>query len=99
VTSYEGNGAATKLLQEMATQFNQDAALVMRAWAGDDPVQELTFDQPLKLGQMDDLSATMAKYGFGGWAWFKHQGKTTLRLVCRIGPRTRSRPGTISCTR
>jgi len=81
VTSYEGNGAALALLKEIGTKYNQDAVLIMHPGEGNEPVDELAFDTPLGVTSQSELNGVMAKYGFGGWSWFKEGGKTTLRLA------------------
>lgn len=81
--SYIGNGEAIRLLARAGKAWNQDAVLVLRRpKAGETPdaAVELFFD---KAGSeiRKQVSQQLGDLGFAGWTWFKHRGKTVLRLV------------------
>lgn len=83
--SYIGNGQARKLLAEVGKAWNQDAVLVLRTpKRGEtaDPAFEFLFDRAVEMDERRDLAPLMAKMGFGGWTWYKRNGKTVLRLAC-----------------
>ena len=40
-----------------------------------------SFDRAIPLSFRRRLAPLMAKAGFGGWAWVKKNGRTTLRII------------------
>jgi hypothetical protein len=83
VTSYRGNGEATKLLAATGKRFNQDAVLVLKGAtaANRHPVAEWTFARPVTAARRDAIGLKLAAHGLTGWTWYKAGGKQALRAV------------------
>lgn len=78
--SYDGNGAAKKLMAKVGKTWNQDGVLLIQKTGGPgDSMWEMTFDHvPLKTRRA--LAPALSKH-LTGWTWFKRDGKTVLRSV------------------
>lgn len=85
VVSYVGNGEARRLLAKTASQYDQDAVLLMGRCVGPktacDPVVDLRFDNTLSVGQIEKINTVLGTAGFSGWTWGKVGGKPVLRMV------------------
>jgi|OpeIllAssembly_1097287.scaffolds.fasta_scaffold00231_7 hypothetical protein len=82
--SYIGNGQARRMLAELGRAWNQDAVLLLRApKKGETPdaAFEFIFERAVEMDERRGLAGVMGKMGFGGWTWYKRNGKTVLRLV------------------
>lgn len=84
VVSYQGNGAAQRLLAETGQRYNQDAILLLHGVADPavgSPSVELAFDHPISVTQRQAISQLLTAHGIGGATWFKSGGHTVLRAV------------------
>ena len=82
--SYIGNGEARKMLARLGKAWNQDAVLILRhPKPGETPdaATEISFDQPVGGAARTAVANLLDAAGFGGWTWYKRNGRTTLRVV------------------
>jgi hypothetical protein len=78
--SYDGNGAARKLIAATGEQWNQDAVLLFHKTDGPgDGIFELDFAH-VPLAVRRRIDASLGKR-LGGWAWFKRGGRTVFRAA------------------
>lgn len=81
VVSYEGNGAALKLLAETAKEYEQEAVLLTRE-GGNSIQTDFTFTDPVTPEERSTVEQLLVDMGIGGWTWYRTPGGgSTLRAV------------------